>query len=354
MADPARVGAAGDRAGVGAAGDRAGPAAAAPRVEAGLFDPAGPARLVAACYADIARCTHRYWEARGVRPALVPVTTVSVSSPMGLGSDSSPVPVHLAGRPAFLADSQQFALELLCRLYPYGAYYLMSSLRGEPSDATHLAEFFHSEVELPTDLPGLLALAEGYLAALAGYLIEQSGDELSRRAGGLAHLRRLAGGPPPRRLTLAECLSLVGDSPALAADGGGDRVLTRRGELEVAARVGPVWVVGPPHRSVPFYQAFDPADGSLAVAADLLLPGVGEVLGAGQRHAEAGDLLAALELHGVPVQPYRWYVDLRTSAPMVTSGFGLGVERFLMWVLDEPDIRRIPLFLRTNPAGYEF
>lgn len=60
--------------------------------------------------------TFDHWREEGGRPVMLPVTTTSVSSPMGLGSDSKPVEVLMAGVPVYLADSMQFLLEYTTRL----------------------------------------------------------------------------------------------------------------------------------------------------------------------------------------------------------------------------------------------
>src|SRR5262249_24925680 len=82
--------------------------------------------------------THAYFRGRGARFVLLPLTTGSVSSPMGRGSDSTPVRVKLKGQPSYLADSMQFGLELGVRMFGTPVYYIMPSYRGEPVDDRHL------------------------------------------------------------------------------------------------------------------------------------------------------------------------------------------------------------------------
>jgi asparaginyl-tRNA synthetase len=72
---------------------------------------------------DVAqRATAQFWYERGVRAAYLPVTTGSISSPMGLGSNSTPVKVNLQGVPTYLADSMQFLLEYGCRMNEAGCW----------------------------------------------------------------------------------------------------------------------------------------------------------------------------------------------------------------------------------------
>ena len=94
--------------------------------------------------------TNYYFKSILYNYVLTPVTTQSISSPMGLGSDSLPVHVNILGQDVFLADSMQFNLEYTLRMgddLP-GVYYVSSSFRGEDPDQTHLNQFYHVECEL--------------------------------------------------------------------------------------------------------------------------------------------------------------------------------------------------------------
>ena len=79
---------------------------------------------------EIVHATYNFWRAKGARCPLLPITTGSISSPMGLGSDSTPVRIDLMGAETYLADSMQFGLEYACRLSEKGAFYIMPSFRG--------------------------------------------------------------------------------------------------------------------------------------------------------------------------------------------------------------------------------
>lgn len=75
--------------------------------------------------------TMKFYEKKDIITMYLPVTTGSISSPMGRGSDSSPVKVNIQGIDTYLADSMQFLLEYGCRLTTKGVYYIMPSFRGE-------------------------------------------------------------------------------------------------------------------------------------------------------------------------------------------------------------------------------
>jgi asparaginyl-tRNA synthetase len=303
-------------------------------------------RLVVRLQDLVVGATGAFWRQRGLLSAMLPVTTSSASSPMGLGSDSIPVEVEVGGVATTLADSMQFGLEYLCRVSPAGAWYLMPSFRGEPSDPTHLGQFFHSEVELPTDLDGAMHAAEAYLGHLVDAVLDEFSADLQRHGTGIAHLESWRN-EAPARVSFDDAESMLSTVPGAIVRGeGGWRGLTRLGERALLDRVGrPVWVTNWDHLAVPFYQAFNGA--SQACNADLLL-GLGEVVGLGQRHADGAGVRRALDLHKVDSAPYGWYVDLHDRRPMNTSGFGVGIERFLAWVLGHDDIRDLQVLPRVH------
>ncbi|MFI1182508.1 amino acid--tRNA ligase-related protein [Streptomyces sp. NPDC020799] len=302
----------------------------------------------------VSYATAVFWAGRRVPTLHLPVTTGAVSSPMGLGSDSGPVEVAMFGKSVYLADSMQFALEYGCRLSGRGCYYLMPSFRGEDPDESHLCQFFHSEAELPGSLDTVMATVEDYLRHLAQHLLTTCADTVRTVAGTAVHLEDVAAGAGPfERMPFAEADRLLKSDPELIRTGTGAggrtwRTLTRAAEQRLLALCGrPVWVTHYDHLAVPFYQAYADDDRRTALNADLLL-GVGEVAGAGERHATAEAVREALADHQVGQEPYGWYIDMRERRLLRTSGFGMGVERLLLWVLNHDDIRDLQILVRRN------
>lgn len=288
-----------------------------------------------------------HWDEVRVRNVHLPITTTSISSPMGIGSDSEPVLVNLCGVDTYLADSMQFALEYACRLSPHGAFYLMPSFRGEDADATHLCQFFHSEAELPGDLDSAMMAAERYLRAVTKHLLERCGVGIAAVAGTTSHLTELLSLDRFERVTFEEATLLLGGTDGAVRHGDGWRCMTRIGEQELMRVVGgPVWLTHWDHLAVPFYQALD-EDGVHTKNADLLL-GLGETIGCGERHRSGEQVRAALAAHQVVDGDYDWYLRMKDAYPLQTAGFGLGVERYLAWVLRLTDIRDLQLVPRFN------
>jgi aspartyl/asparaginyl-tRNA synthetase len=303
-------------------------------------------RTVTTVNSALVNTTHRFYEKRGIIPVLMPITVSSVSSPMGLGSDSLPVDVELLGERTFLADSMQFQLEFMLRHEVPGAYYIMPTFRGEDPDDSHLNQFFHSEAEIVGGYEDVLTLVEDYVQRMSRVLLEEPvAAGLATVAGSLEHVEAVAADARFPRITFAEAVKIL-DGRHVEEKAPGAPAITRAGERELMAHAGgPVWLTHPPHLSVPFYQAVE-SDGT-ARCADLLM-GIGEVVGCGERHATRTETEVALALHGVAASEYEWYLRMKESAPLTTAGFGLGLERFLLWAIDHDDIRDLHVMPRLK------
>lgn len=286
--------------------------------------------------------------------ALMPVTTGAVTSPMGLGSDSLPVSVELHGQRTFLADSMQFHLEMLLRLHPQGVYYIMPTFRGEASDERHLNEFFHIESEAAVDFNENLELVELLLASCVSSILEHR-DSLLELVQDIRHLERFITVVDQHtlpRIRFSEAVEEFGTCPDNFATLGDNPIgLTPRGEQQLLKKFrGPVWVSHLPRLGVPFYQA-DGDVQSEALCADLLM-GIGEVVGAGTRHRDEESTLAAMVHRQVDPSCYDWYLRLKREFPLQSSGFGIGLERLILWILGHEDIRDVQLFVRQRDFSH--
>lgn len=297
----------------------------------------------------VVRATFSYAHGRGLKALHLPLTTRTVTCPNGLGSDSEPVPVNVSGVQTYLSDSAQFPLEYGCRLTEKGCYTILPSFRNEEPDETHLSQFTHSEAEIIGGLDDVIDYVEGYVRHLTRTILDEYGRELSAVSPDISHLERMAdwSGPFPR-VTFDEALQLLADCQGCTKGTDNWRALTRHGEHRLMEIVNEfVWVTHLDHLSVPFYQAFGDDDRQTASCADLFF-GMGEVVGSGERHRSGDEVQRALELHAVPRKDYAWYADMKNEFPLRTAGFGMGIERYLMWVLSHDDIRDIPLISRVD------
>lgn len=297
--------------------------------------------------------TMKFYEEKGIITMHLPVTTGSISSPMGRGSDSSPVKIKLEGVETYLADSMQFLLEYGCRLTEKGVYYIMPSFRGEKADERHLCQFYHSEAEIPGKLNDVMNLVDEYIIYLSKKIIEKLGSELEEKIGDISHIKKLAETKEPfKRITFDEAEQILKEKyPEKINDyieyHDGWRNITREAEKELIKQFNVVWVTNYDCLAVPFYQQVDDEKPGTTKNADLLM-GIGETVGCGERHYLKSDLLDALKKHEVDETEYDWYITMKDKFPMQTSGFGMGIERFLMWVLKCDDIRNMQICLRFN------
>lgn len=293
--------------------------------------------------------------------ALTPITTDTISSPMGLGSDSEPVFVNMLGQDVYLADSMQFVLEYFLRFQEGlpGTYYVSPSFRGEDPDATHLNQFYHVECELLGDIDDAISVAEGYVVHLTQDMLKNHSKIILSAAGTLSHaqdlIKRME--KPLPRVTLEQAISVM-PSPDCAEwvqEGQPQlgRKLTRKGEEVLIEKYdGPVWLTEMDHLSVPFYQAYVKGSSETkAKAADLLL-GLGETVGLGERHSTPEMVEKALRHHAVPEDSYKWYINMRKAIPLSTSGWGMGTERFLCWLLQHNDVRDMQIIPRMKSKKY--
>ncbi|PKM93599.1 MAG: asparaginase [Firmicutes bacterium HGW-Firmicutes-1] len=299
--------------------------------------------------------TYMFYEQRNLKTLHLPITTSSISSPMGLGSDSTPVKVNICDVDTYLADSMQFMLEYGCRIYEEGCFYIMPSFRGEVADERHLCQFYHSEAEIIGGLDDVIALIEDYVKYLCEKLIESYEEKLLKVAGTVEHIREILAvvdGFP--RITLQEAIKLLDKKysnslkPLYIKHPEGFTILTNYGEKKLIELFGGiVWVTHFEHLSLPFYQAFSDKEQKYALNADLLF-GIGEVIGAGERHKDYEKVKKALKIHQVEEQEYEWYCNMKKKYPMQTAGFGMGVERFILWILQHDDIRDCQVLPRFN------
>ena len=114
----------------------------------------------------------------------------------------------------------------------------------------------------------------------------------------------------------------------------------------------PVFVTDYPMDIKAFYMKQNP-DGKTVAAADLLVPGIGEIIGGSQREENYEKLLNRMKELNMPIENYEWYLDLRKYGSCVHSGFGLGFERAIMYLTGMLNIRDVIPFPRT-PKNCEF
>ena len=125
-------------------------------------------------------------------------------------------------------------------------------------------------------------------------------------------------------------------------------------EIYICEKVakGPVFLIDFPKDIKAFYMKINP-DGKTVAACDLLVPGVGELIGGSQREENYDVLVKKMADMNMETESLEWYLDLRKYGGVVHSGFGLGLERLLMYVTGVANIRDVCAYART-PKNLKF
>ncbi|MDW8360525.1 MAG: amino acid--tRNA ligase-related protein, partial [Candidatus Caldarchaeum sp.] len=257
--------------------------------------------------------------------------------------------VDYFGRPVYLTQSVQFYQE--AAIYALEKVYsVQPSFRAERSKTRrHLTEFWHVEGEIAfAGLEELMRVVERLVGESSIAALENSADEL-RLLDRKVNISLLE--PPYERVKYSEALGLLerkGVHVPWGSDLGADeeRVLTMEFEK-------PFFLTHFPKKAKAFYHKTDPSNPQLTLSADLLAPaGYGEVVGGGQRIHDYEELLGRIEEEGLDASDYRWYLDLRKFGSVPHSGFGLGLERLVQWLLGLKNIRSAAMFPRTPTRVY--
>ena len=258
------------------------------------------------------------------------------------------------GQKAGLSVSGQLEGEMAAmamgKIYTFGP-----SFRAENSNTPkHLAEFWHIEPEVAfMELPDVIELAEDMVKYVIRTVLDTCKDEMAFfdahfEKGLIARLEELIS-HDFAVCEYTEAIRLLkesGEDFQYPVEWGCD--LQTEHERYIAEKVfkKAVFVTNYPKEIKSFYMKQNP-DGKTVAAVDLLVPGVGEIIGGSEREADYDKLIAAMEERGMPLEPYADYLDLRRYGSVPHGGFGLGFERLIMYVTGVQNIRDVTLFPRT-------
>ncbi len=262
------------------------------------------------------------------------------------------------GRRAGLTVSGQLQAEVyalaLGRVYSFGP-----TFRAENSNTSrHLAEFWMVEPEMAfCDLACNMDVAESLIQSVIRKVLDSCSDDLALFdrfvAKGLITKLETTCTEEFVRLTYTDAIDILlgaqeksGRNFDVPVVRGMDMQADHERFLceEVARR--PVIVTNYPKEIKPFYMRLDEGERTVA-AMDILVPGIGELVGGSQREERYDILLARMREAGLDEQEYDWYLDLRRYGSVVHSGFGLGFERLVQFVTGMANIRDVIPFPRT-------
>ncbi len=319
----------------------------------------------------ITQAIHRYFDEHGFVWVNTPIITANdcegagelfrvstldaVNRPADAPADDAE---DFFGRETFLTVSGQLNLEAYC-LALSNVYTFGPTFRAENSNTSrHLAEFWMVEPEIAfADLDDNAALAEDFLKYVLAETLSRRGDDMaffaeridSRVIERLEHVIET----PFERLDYTEAVALLersGESFEFPVRWGLDLQSEHERYLTERHVGGPVVVVNYPKDIKAFYMRGND-DGRTVAAMDVLVPGVGEIIGGSQRE----ERLDALEARMAPAvaEELWWYRDLRRYGTVPHAGFGLGLERLVLYVTGMDNIRdAIPFPRVPNNAAF--
>jgi asparaginyl-tRNA synthetase len=265
---------------------------------------------------------------------------------------------------AYLSQSGQLYGET--GAFAFGKIYVFGpTFRAERSKTKrHLNEFWMVEPEVAfMDLEGDMQLAEDFVHYVVGRVLEERKNELQTLAGDEDKDRLLKRAErvmkPFRRMHYDEAAKILDKYWDEKLASGEELPPTFKrfqygddfGAYDEVALTSlyeePVIVHHYPAAVKAFYMKRDPNEPDKALAMDVLFPEFGEIIGGSQREDSYDELIKRLEEHELPQSVFEWFLDLRKYGSVPHAGFGLGLERLVMWLCDLEHIREAIPFPRT-------
>ena len=235
------------------------------------------------------------------------------------------------------------------------------TFRAENSNTSrHLAEFWMLEPEISfADLTDCINLIEDMVKYTTNYILENAPEEMEFfdkfiEKGIIERLKAVAGADFGRitYTDAIEALEKSGQEFEYPVSWGVSLQAEHERYLAETMFKKPVFVTDYPKDVKAFYMRRND-DGKTVACTDLLVPQIGELVGGSQREERLDVLMAAMREHGLVPEDYQWYLDLRRFGGVTHSGYGLGFERYLMYVTGMTNIRDVIPFPRyVNHAEF--
>lgn len=258
------------------------------------------------------------------------------------------------GKSTNLTVSGQLNVETYCMAFR-NVYTFGPTFRAENSNTTrHAAEFWMIEPEIAfADLNDDMDLAEDMLKYIINYCLENAPEEMEFfnkfvDKGLLDRLHNVVSNKF-ERITYTEAIDILSknnDNFSYKAEWGCDLQTEHERYLTETVFKRPVMVTDYPKEIKAFYMKLND-DHKTVAAVDVLVPGIGEIIGGSQREEDYDVLISRMNEMGLDPKDYDWYLDLRKYGTNKHAGFGLGFERAVMYITGMQNIRDVLPFPRT-------
>ena len=316
---------------------------------------------------------HKFFQERGFVYAHTPIITASDAEGAGemfqittldldavpRGEDGKPdYSKDFFGKEANLTVSGQLEAEIFAQAFGK-TYTFGPTFRAERSNTTrHACEFWMIEPEIAfADLKDDLDLEEEMIKFIIRYVLETCPEEIAfcnqfLDNGLLERLRAVAFEEAFARVTYPDAVAMlekVKDQFEFPVFWGCDLQTEHERYLTEKIYKKPVFVTDYPKEIKAFYMRRND-DGKTVAAADLLVPGIGELCGGSQREERLDVIERVIDEAGMDRKNYWWYLELRKYGGTKHAGFGMGFERLVMYLTGAGNIRDVLPFPRT--VGY--
>ena len=258
------------------------------------------------------------------------------------------------GEMAYMTQSSQLYLETVIPSFR-DVFCITQSYRAEKSRTRrHLTEFVQVEAECAfITFEDLLTRLEDLICEIISGCLKSEHRELFLEMNpNLAVPKR-----PFMRMEYRDAIKYCNENGIRKNEEGelfvdGDDI-TEKPEREMTDRIGqPIFMIKFPSEMKSFYMAKVPEDRTLTESVDLLMPGVGEIIGGSMRISDYDELIEAYKKNGLNPDPYYWYTDVRKYGTTPHGGYGMGLGRLLCYMLNVQHIRDVVLYPRLVGRAY--
>ncbi|MEO0179481.1 MAG: asparagine--tRNA ligase [candidate division WOR-3 bacterium] len=294
--------------------------------------------------AEIEQAIHDFFYNKGFTRTDAPILT-----PASVEGTTTLFQLDYFGRPAYLSQSGQLYVE--ATMMSFGKVYCFGpTFRAEKSKTRkHLSEFWMVEPEVAyATLEDIMDLAEEFVEYIVGRVLERKIEELKILERDIEELEKVK--RPFYRITYEQAIEKLrgkGFDIKYGDDFGADEEKAIVEDFDK-----PVSIMFYPKEIKPFYMKIDYNDSTKVRNFDMLVKNGGEIIGGSQREENLEILIQRIKEENLPMEVYEWYLDIRRYGSVPHSGFGLGIERVVLWITNADHIRETIPFPRLLDKIY--